>query len=188
MIKRFEIRFVSGNQHKLDEARTILDQLNIEVSPFKFPIEELQTIDTNKLVKDKAIKAFERLGEPLFVEHTGLSLNKLNGFPGGLTQIFWDTLQADRFAELFGNTGSNDVQAKTVICYIDGKRFHTFGGEIKGTIASVPRGDRSFQWDCVFVPHGYDQTFAELGLVKNTISMRKLALDAFAAYLGTIHV
>jgi XTP/dITP diphosphohydrolase len=187
MTKRFEIRFVSGNQHKLDEARTILHQLNIEVSPFKYPIEELQTIDTDKLVRDKAIKAFEHLGEPLFVEHTGLYLNKLNGFPGGLTQIFWDTLLATRFAELFGDAGSNEVQAKTVICYIDGKRFHTFEGEIKGTISSAPRGDRAFQWDCVFVPEGYDKTFAELGAVKNTISMRKRALDSFASYLGTIH-
>ena len=58
-------------------------------------IEELQTIDTDKLVRDKAIKAFEHLGEPLFVEHTGLYLNKLNGSFGGLTQIFWDTLLAD---------------------------------------------------------------------------------------------
>jgi XTP/dITP diphosphohydrolase len=186
MTKRFEIRFVSGNQHKLDEARTILEQLNIAVSAFKYPIEELQTIDTDRLVKDKAIKAFERLGEPLFVEHTGLYLNKLNGFPGGLTQIFWGTLEADRFAELFGEAGANRVKAKTVICYVDGKKFHTFEGEINGTIASVPRGNRDFQWDCVFVPAGHDKTFAELGAVKNEISMRKLALDSFAAYLEGI--
>jgi XTP/dITP diphosphohydrolase len=187
MTKRFEIRFVSGNQHKLDEARTILEQLNIAVSSFKYPIEELQTIDTDRLVKDKAIKAFERLGEPLFVEHTGLYLNKLNGFPGGLTQIFWDTLEADRFAELFGDADSNQVKAKTIICYIDGKKFHTFEGEINGTIASTPRGNRAFQWDCVFVPDGHSETFAELGTTKNEISMRKRALDSFAEYLGTIH-
>ncbi len=187
MAKRFKIRFVSGNPHKLSEAQAILHELNIEVSPFNYPIEELQTIDTDKLVKDKAIKAFQRLGEPLFVEHTGLYLGKLNGFPGGLTQIFWDTLKADLFAELFGNAGSNEVTAKTMICYIDGKRFHRFEGEIKGTVAPAPRGDRAFQWDCVFVPDGYDKTFAELGAIKNTISMRKRALDSFASYLGTIH-
>ncbi|MCU1303657.1 MAG: non-canonical purine pyrophosphatase [Candidatus Sulfotelmatobacter sp.] len=187
MTTRFELRFVSGNQHKLDEARTILEQRNIIVSPVKHPIEELQIVDTERLVKDKALKAFDRLGEPLFVEHTGLYLKKLNGFPGGLTQIFWDTLQADQFAKLFGETGPNQVKARTVIGYIDGKRFHLFEGEIEGTIAGTPRGNRDFQWDCVFVPDGYDETFAELGDLKNQISMRKRALDSFAAYLESVH-
>jgi len=186
MKKHFEIRFVSGNEHKLLEARTILETANITVHPFKYPIEELQTINTDRLVKDKATKAFEHLGEPLFVEHTGLYLTSLNGFPGGLTQIFWDTLQADRFAELFG-ASENGVKAKTVICYVDGKRFHIFEGEIEGKIAPIPRGDRAFQWDCVFVPDGYTETFAELGALKNEISMRKRALDSFAAYIGAIH-
>ena len=183
----FEIRFVSGNQQKLDEARAILEHLDIVVSPLKYSIEELQTIDTERLVRDKALKAFKQLGEPLFVEHTGLYLKELNGFPGGLTQIFWDTLLADRFAALFGKSGHNQVTAKTVIGYIDGKRFNLFQGEVHGTVAETPRGNRDFQWDCVFVPDGHDKTFAELGDVKNQISMRKLALDRFAGHLAGVH-
>ena len=182
-----EIRFLSGNQHKLDEAQTILQPLDIVVSPIKYAIEELQTLDTEGLVRDKALKAFRRIGEPLFVEHTGLYLKELNGFPGGLTQIFWDTLLADRFSVLFGKASQNEVTAKTVIGYIDGKRFHLFQGEVHGTVAETPRGSRGFQWDCVFVPDGHDKTFAELGAVKNQISMRKLALDQFAKYLAGAH-
>src|SRR5258708_6919794 len=97
------LRFVSRNRFKLDEAKAILDPLGVFVLPVEKAIEELQTKDTKALVRDKALKAFEYLGEPLFVEHTGLYLNYLNGLPGGLTQIFWDNLQADRFSELFGN-------------------------------------------------------------------------------------
>ena len=91
-------------------------------------------------------------------------------------------MEADRFSSLFGR--SNDrVIAKTVIGYIDGKRCHVFEGEIAGTISSEPRGPRGFQWDCVFIPDGYQETFAELGDKKNDISMRRLALDKFADFL-----
>jgi XTP/dITP diphosphohydrolase len=75
------------------------------------------------------------------------------------------------------------VTAKTWIGYCDGRRIYQFEGEIRGRIASQPRGDRSFQWDCVFVPDGYEETFAEMGERKNQISMRRIALDRLAAHL-----
>jgi XTP/dITP diphosphohydrolase len=176
------LRFVSRNKYKLDEAKTILDPLGVAIVPVEKAIEELQTDNPRVLVRDKALKAFEYLGEPLFVEHTGLYLDYLNGLPGGLTQIFWDSLKEDRFAQLFGNP-HHKVMAKTVIGYIDGKKCHFFEGEISGRISSEPRGPRGFQWDCVFVPEGFDKTFAELGDKKNEISMRRRALDSFAGFL-----
>jgi XTP/dITP diphosphohydrolase len=176
------LRFVSRNKHKLAEAKAILDPLGVIVLPVEKAIEELQTTDTKELVRNKALRAFEYLGEPLFVEHTGLYLEYLNGLPGGLTQIFWDSLQADRFSELFGNSDKK-VLAKTLIGYIDGKKCHFFEGEIVGAISNEPRGPRDFQWDCVFIPDGFAETFAELGDRKNEISMRRKALDKFASFL-----
>jgi XTP/dITP diphosphohydrolase len=173
---------VSRNPHKLAEAKTILDPLGIVVLPVEWTIEELQTSDPQALVRNKALQAFEYLGEPLFVEHTGLYLDYLNGLPGGLTQIFWDSLKADRFAKLFGHPDQT-VLAKTLIGYIDGKKCHFFEGKISGKICSEPRGPKDFQWDCVFVPDGSNETFAELGERKNEISMRRRALDKFAAFL-----
>ncbi|NKS52455.1 non-canonical purine NTP pyrophosphatase [Rhodococcus hoagii] len=178
-----EVRFISGNKFKIDEASHILKDADVAVVPIAMKLEELQTSDTNHLVKDKALKAYQKIGRPLFVEHTGLYLAHLKGLPGGLTQIFWDSLEADRFSELFGNTSDTSVVAKTVIGFVDGKRFHFFEGEIAGNIAASPRGDRSFQWDCVFIPDGYEGTFSEMGSEKNEISMRKQALDKFALFL-----
>lgn len=65
-----EVRFVSKNQHKLKEATVILSAVDIKVVPCKIEIEELQTTDTNKLVRDKLLKAYKRIGRPMFVEHT----------------------------------------------------------------------------------------------------------------------
>ncbi len=155
-----ELRFVSKNPLKIAEAKRILKPLGITVIPITYPIEELQTEDAESLVRDKAIKAFEQVGHPLFVEHTGLYLDYLNGFPGGLTQIFWDKLKADRFAGLFGQVPEKStVTAKTIIGYVDGKKIELFRGEVAGTIPPQPRGDPSFQWDCVFVPNDCNKTF-----------------------------
>lgn len=178
------LRFLSGNKHKIKEAEAILSPVGVEVVPILHKIEELQTTQTDVLVRDKALKAFAYSGRPLFVEHTGLYLNYLNGFPGGLTQVFWDTLQADRFAELFGCCSNTVVVARTVVAFIDGQQCHIFEGEIEGNIASAPRGCRDFQWDCIFIPAGCHETFAEMGDVrKNDISMRRRAFDKLAEFI-----
>lgn len=100
-----------------------------------------------------------------------------------MTQIFWDQLQADAFVALVKGLASHRVTAKTVIGYCDSKTIHYFEGEVSGTVPDKPAGARDFQWDCVFLPDGLDQTFAELGDKKNEISMRRRALDKFAFYL-----
>lgn len=179
-----DIRFVSRNPLKLREASVILQEASVRLLPLEIVLEELQTQNTDALVKDKTLKAFRKVGRPLFVEHTGLYLSHLNGLPGGLTQVFWDGLQANRFSELFGNTADSKAVAKTVIGYTDGRQLFTFSGEVSGRIAEQPDGPMEFQWDCVFVPDGESQTFAAMGERKNEISMRRRALDDFSAFLS----
>lgn len=176
-----DIRFVSSNVYKIREVAAILGTVGVRVVGAPIKIEEIQTEDVQRLVRDKVLKAFDRIGRPVFVEHTGLHLPGLNGLPGGLTQIFWDRLQADSFASLVRSLGSPIVTAKTVIGYCDSQTIRYFEGEVAGTVPPTPAGAREFQWDCVFVPDGYTQTFAELGDKKNEISMRRKALDQFAA-------
>ncbi len=174
--------FVSKNRFKQEEARQILTPLGITVDADFSEIHELQTIDTEVLVRDKAIKAFQKIGRPLFVEHTGLYLDLLGGFPGGLTQIFWDSVKKDRFSELFARDEHN-AMARTHIGYVDGRRVHIFKGEIAGRIVAPPRVDNGFQWDCVFVPDGGTQAFSEMGDRKNKISMRRRALEHLCQFL-----
>jgi len=177
-----KVRFLSANPHKIAEVVAILGPKGIEAVAVDRKIDEIQTADVDALIRDKAIKAYQMIGRPLFVEHTGLYADALNGFPGGLTQVFWDTLEADRVAALFKALGNQSVLAKTHVGYIDGRTIRIFVGEVAGRFADEPRGSRDFQWDCVFVPDGYKGTFAEMGPSgKNKISMRRKALDAFAA-------
>lgn len=113
------IFFLSRNRFKHEEARQILAPLGINVEADHTEIHELQTTDTEVLVRDKAVRTFQKLGRPLFVEHTGLYLEMLGGFPGGLTQIFWDSLQKECFSTLFASADHKAI-AKTTIGYVDG--------------------------------------------------------------------
>lgn len=183
-----KIRFMSGNKHKIKEVQRILGPVDVDIVPISRKIEELQTQDVDALVRDKLIKAFHEIGRPLFVEHTGLYLRGLNDLPAGLTQIFWDRLEARRFADLVAALGDDKVIAKTVLGYCDGRQMHLFEGAIEGTVPRTPAGPEDFQWDCVFIPDGYTKTFAEMGAGKNDISMRRIALNKFAAHLKTSKV
>lgn len=160
-----------------------MSKTGIEVIPVSFKIEELQTEDIYKIVRDKVLRAFNHIGKPVFVEHTGLYIKSLNGFPGGLTQIFWDKLKADKFSEIIGNLDDSSLTAKTVIGYCDSRKIHFFEGSIDGHVPKHPRGNKDFQWDCVFVPEGHSKTFAEMGDKKNDLSMRKNAFEKFKAFL-----
>jgi len=179
-----KIRFVSKNVHKVNEVRAILSDVGVEVIAAKHAINEIQTEDVNSLVRDKLLKAFKKVGRPVFVEHTGLYIESLNEFPGGLTQIFWDKLQADKFSSLLGSGEDTKLVAKTIIGYCDSMKIHLFEGSINGSISPEPRGNRDFQWDCIFVPEGETETFAEMGARKNNISMRKIAFDQFKEFLS----
>ncbi|HEY6914902.1 MAG TPA: non-canonical purine NTP pyrophosphatase, partial [Paludibacter sp.] len=147
-----DIRLATGNSYKVEETMEILKGCKINIIPYDLKIEELQTLDVHKLVRDKLLKAFSKIGRPLIVEHTGLYIKYLNDFPGGLTQIFWDSLQADKFAEIVGNLKDTTAMAKTVIGFCDGEQIYFFEGEVEGKISNNPLGSRDFQWDCVFIP------------------------------------
>ena len=62
-----------------------------------------------------------------------------------------------------------------------------FHGEVAGMIAERPRGNRGFGYDPVFIPVGFDQTFAELGEeVKNQISHRAVAITKLREALPSL--
>ena len=177
------IYFVSSNEYKMKEVEEILSSEAITIRQASQKINEIQSQDMNEIVKDKVIKAFTMIRRPVVVEQTGLLIKEFGNLPGGLTQIFWDSLEADRFSQIFSSIGTAEVTAKTVLAFCDGKRVYTFEGTCEGHIVSPPRGNRDFQWDCVFEPDGYKETFAEMGEKKNAISMRKEALEKLRKFL-----
>lgn len=178
-----KIYFLSNNPFKIAEVKKILSAKDYEIEGCNEKINEIQTDNEELIVRDKVIKAFKKIQKPLFVEQTGLYIEDFGNLPGGLTQVVWDSLKADKFCDFFGTRKNTRAKAMTTIGYCDGKKIEIFQGHIYGNIVDKPRGDQSFQWDCVFQPEGYDKTFAEMGDLKNQISMRRKALEEFKKFL-----
>lgn len=176
------LRFVSASEEDLREVREALAPCDVEVLPCLAPIDELQLLDMQRQVSDKLLSAFKRIGKPLFVESTGLLIRSLNGFPGGLTQIFLDQLLAERFSELVGRLDDPGAEMKTLIGYCDGRKKYFFESTQPGRIAAQPAGDSELTWERVFIPEGQEQTYAELEADRR-LSVRRQALETFAAFL-----
>lgn len=177
-----KIRFLSEDEEELREMRRLLAPSGVEILPCKLAVEELQTQDMRRLVSDKLLAAFKLIGKPVLVEHTGLLVNSLNGFPGGLTRTVLDQLPAERFVELIGKLDDPTAEVRTLIGYCDGRKKYFFEGSVAGRIATQPGGDSELQWERVFIPEGCEGTCAELA-DEQRLTMRRQALEAFASFL-----
>lgn len=192
-----KIVFATNNSHKLEEIRQILGK-SIEVLSLAdinchedIP-ETAPTIEGNAMMKARYV--YDKYGTPCFADDTGLEVEALDGAPGVYSARYAGGEGHDSEAnmrkllhELEGKENRH-AQFRTVIALIeqkDGKPVaHTFEGKIEGHISDEKRGTSGFGYDPIFVPEGYEQSFAELGNeIKNKISHRARAVARLAEYL-----
>lgn len=158
-----KLYFVTTNEYKEREVRSILSSSGIEVVVLKHRVQEILDVDLEKVVRDKCLKAFEKIRSPVAVEHGALCMNGLDGLPGGLSKAVWDSI-GGKICQTIPTGASREAVHRVMVAYCDGHRVHVFEGSTKGTIPDAPRGDYAFQYDPVFVPEGSERTLAELGL------------------------
>lgn len=175
-----KIYFVTVNEFKAAEVTDYLGGSGIELQTIDYRIQEILHLDLNVIVRDKVIKAYEQLGLPCAVEHGGLIIDALNGLPGGLSKVVWDTV-GDGVCSFLKDSDYRTATAKSVVAYCDGRVIHLFEGETLGTVAEEARGDYTFQWDPIFIPEGSDQTYAEMGF-----PAKKAYSQAFKAWAKLI--
>ncbi len=168
--------FITSNQNKLEEFIRLMDR-SIERVYIDLP--EIQSVEVEKVVREKASLAYRQIGYPLFVEDSGLYFNALNGLPGALIKSFIERLSLLEICNLIQD--DRKAIAETCLAYTsNGKDIEIYQGIIRGSIARKPKGKNGFGWDAIFIPEGHKKTFAEMSKEeKDKISMRKIACDAF---------
>lgn len=172
-----QIYFATTNAGKLKEASNIL---GIEVLGCGLEIEEIQSLDPVKVAVQKARAYFAKLQKPILVEDVSLTFSALNGLPGTYINDFLKALGNQGLIDLLVNKSDRKAVAQTTLVYDE----HVFIGKIEGSIAQKPLGDNGFGWDPIFIPNGFDKTFAQMTDVeKNTCSMRARAFSEFKKYL-----
>ena len=135
----------------------------------------------------KAAFVYKICGRPALADDSGLFVEALDGEPGVFSSRYGKNDEARISRLLKSLAGKKDRRAafRVVFVYYYGEgEYRTFEGECVGQIADSARGSAGFGYDPVFIPAGYDRTFAELGpAVKNRISHRARALRKFREFL-----
>lgn len=176
------------NAHKLEEISAIFDFQGLEVlSAFDFPdvpdvIEDRDTLEGN--AAKKAVETAEATGCWAMADDSGLEVAALGGAPGVYSARYAGdecsyAANNEKLLRELQERDDRSAQFRTVIALSDPQgNVQTLGGKCPGKIIKELRGTNGFGYDPLFVPDGYEETFAELDSgIKNKISHRARALQ-----------
>ena len=184
------------NAHKTAEFGAILGR--------EFSVTDLRSVGNIPEVEEtgatfaenatlKALAASRRTGALVVADDSGLEVDALGGAPGIYSARYAGTHAGDRnnvaklLTELATAGAGAEPPARFVCALVlarNGQMLAGFEGVVEGRITASPHGSDGFGYDPVFVPDGYDATFAQLGIaVKNRISHRARAISRLREYL-----
>ena len=187
-----KILFATGNKNKLSEVKALLSEHVelIDLSSLDEDVDDLpengDTLEKNAIEKAKYV--YDNFGINCFAEDTGLEIDCLNGEPGVFSARYAgvsknpDANMDLVLAKMEGVT-NRAARFRTVIALIlDGREF-LFEGKCNGVISIQKSGTKGFGYDPIFIPEGYEVTFAELSKEeKNTISHRGKAIKKLVKF------
>jgi len=188
-----KIVFATNNQHKLRELQQILDDkfelLSLaDINCFEEIPETSPTIEENSL--EKAEYVHKKYKTDCFADDTGLEIEALDGSPGVYSARYAgeDKNMEKNIEKILSELEKKDnrnARFKTVVSLILNGETHQFEGIINGKIIKEKTGESGFGYDPVFMPDGYDITFAEMDAAfKNKISHRGIAVQKLVDFLN----
>lgn len=192
---KMKLIFATHNKNKLKEVKSLvpssIELLSLDEINFHDEIEETaDTIEGNALLKAKTI--FEKTGISCFADDSGLLVDALNGAPGVYSARYAGEQKNDQdnmrklLQELKDNPNRNAHFKTAMALIIDGKDY-LFEGKIEGKIITEKLGANGFGYDPIFVPDGYNETFAQLDSeTKNKISHRAKAIKQLLEFINTL--
>lgn len=184
----------TSNKNKVNEIREILKELPVEI-PSKEEaglgslevVEDGDTLELNSLKKARALK--ELTPYMVMADDSGLFVDALDGEPGVYSSRYGGEDGNDKLNNetLLRNLKSKDRAAafRSVIALIDENgNEYVMEGVCRGRLLEEEKGSNGFGYDPLFVPEGYDKSFAEMPYeVKNSISHRRKAIDGLREVL-----
>ena len=178
-----KILFLTGNKHKVAEAKTILKPFGVNIVASSAKGDEIQSDSVVLVARKAAEKAYAKIRKPLFVEDSGLYIGALSGFPGAYSAYIYDTLSCGGILRLLGQKRQRGAKFVCAIAYCDARGTRVFTGTVHGRIsARVFRGE-GFGFDPIFIADGQAKPFSLIPGVKMSSSHRAIALRKLAAFL-----
>ena len=154
----------------------------VERVPLDLP--EPQSLDPSDVARSKARDAWQRLRRPVLVEDSGLGIEAWGGFPGALVKWLEKAAGLETIVRMVDSFPDRRARAVCALACFDGESLIEARGETEGRIAATPTGTLGFGWDPIFVPDGFDRTYAELSATeKDSVSHRGRAWRRLAGKL-----
>ncbi len=186
--------FATNNKHKLKEVSNMLSGMFgvvglSELNFFEDIPETADNLQDNAEIKAKFI--YNRFGINCFADDTGLEVEALGGAPGVLSARYAgeptnSEKNIDKLLLALKNATNRRARFRTVIALVFEGKTYFFEGVVNGTIVEERLGFFGFGYDSVFVPEGYDKTFAQMSEKdKNLISHRGKAIEKLVDFLKT---
>lgn len=186
-----ELVFATNNAHKLQEVQAMVGE--------KFRIKSLADIGCTADIPETGVTFEENAQQKTdylfrhyqldcFGDDSGLEVDALGKEPGVYSARYSGTRDMERNIDLvlekLGDHPLRTARFRTVISlFLEGKQYF-FEGAVEGQIITERRGDAGFGYDPIFIPDGYEQTFAEMSAAeKNQISHRAEAIAKLVAFL-----
>ena len=197
-MKITEILFASHNAGKIREIKQMLEPLGINVkSAAEVDAPDVEETGTtfaeNSLLKSQTIA--KAVGIPCIADDSGLCVDALNGAPGVYSARYAPNRDFDKGMDKLlsemaasGNPSRKAHFSCVVSLAFPNGEYKLFEGRVDGTIASQKMtGSRGFGYDPLFIPDGYDVSFAQMSADdKNKISHRGRAMQKFKEYLTSL--
>ncbi|MCL6259262.1 non-canonical purine NTP diphosphatase [Aquiflexum sp. TKW24L] len=187
-----KICFATNNNKKIEEVKSALGNdftiVSLEEIGCREELPETgDTLEHNAFQKARYVK--DHYGVDCFADDTGLEVAALDGAPGVYSGRFAgeprsDERNVDLLLSKMEGKENRKARFRTVIALILNGEEHAFDGVAEGEIIHERIGTGGFGYDPIFIPNGFEKTFAELTLVeKNNISHRGKAVKALVNFL-----
>ena len=186
--------FATNNPNKLSEIRSLVP-FGIEILSLKDIHCNEELPETNPTLQENALQKAKHVnlhyGFNCFADDTGLEIDALGGEPGVYSARYagLDCTAEDNMHKVLSklqNEADRTARFRTVIALISDGKETFFEGQCKGKITKVKRGVEGFGYDPIFVPDGFDISFAEMSKVKKgSISHRGKAVKKLVVFCAS---
>ena len=191
-MNKLKLVFATNNKNKLKEVQAMLTNFEIvslaDINCFDEIPETAETLEGNAILKANYIT--HKFGLNCFADDTGLEVEALNKEPGVYSARYAGTdnnaeANMNMLLNKLGNNINRKAQFRTAIALNINQKQFIFEGVCKGQILEHKQGNSGFGYDPIFLPDGFDKSFAEMQLSeKGEISHRGKAIQKLVNFLN----
>lgn len=190
-MNKLKLVFATNNKNKLKEVQAMLTNFEIvslaDINCFDDIPETAETLEGNAILKANFIT--KKYGLNCFADDTGLEVEALNNAPGVYSARYAgkeNNAEANmkKLLNELGDIKNRKSHFRTAVALNINKKQFIFEGICRGKILAMKQGDSGFGYDPIFMPEGFNKSFAEMNMIeKGAISHRGIAIQKLVTFL-----